>query len=45
MELIILLAITLVWIGVNKICSRLENIETALLIQSMELKNNKKTDI
>ena len=38
MQLVIILSVTMFWIGVNRICAKLEDIETALLMQSMELK-------
>lgn len=38
MQIVILLCVTMFWIGVNRICTKLEDIETALLMQSMELK-------
>ena len=37
MQLAIILGATMFWIGVNRICAKLEDIETALLMQSMEL--------
>lgn len=37
MQIAIILVATLFWIGVNRICEKLEDIETALLMQSMEL--------
>lgn len=38
MQLVVIIGAIMFWIGVNRICEKLENIETALLMQSMELK-------
>ena len=37
MNIAIILFATLLWIGINRICDKLEDIETALLMQNMEL--------
>ena len=46
MKIAIILVATMLWIGINRICDKLEDIETALLMQSMELmKIRQGTDI